>query len=157
MQHVTAWYRSVWCSRLYKISKFNYYEISISTCRSSREWYSSDWCYSHFPISKLQFFGNSLFGLAEIRTSALRHISPECWPLEHGWHKRRWGNMVTWASIVWPRPPRYTPLHWPLSHGYRPPPSPARPPFWPAWVARQPRKTRNFERVLRALPFICTP
>jgi hypothetical protein len=38
-----------------------------------------------------------------------------------------------------------------------PPPFPARPPFWPAWVARQPRKTRNFERVLRALPFICTP
>ncbi len=48
-------------------------------------------------------------------------------------------------------PPSLTPLPW-----VRPIP-PAKPPFWPAWAARQPRKTRNFERVLRALPIICTP
>jgi hypothetical protein len=35
--------------------------------------------------------------------------------------------------------------------------SPARPPVWPEWAARQPRKTRNFERVLRALPLISPP
>jgi hypothetical protein len=36
-------------------------------------------------------------------------------------------------------------------------PPPLDPPFWPAWAARQLRKTQNFERVLRALPLIYTP
>jgi hypothetical protein len=99
----------------------------------------------------LNFLWNSLFDLAEIRTLVLRHISPGCWPLDHRWHRSRWGNMVLY-SMAQVYPPSLTPLPW-----VRATPPPARPPFWPAWAARQPRKTRNFERVLRALPLICTP
>jgi hypothetical protein len=48
----------------------------------------------------------------------------------------------------------YPPFTVPSPMGTRHPP--LDPPFWPAWAARQLRKTKNFERVLRALPLICT-
>jgi hypothetical protein len=59
----------------------------------------------------------------------------------------------TWAiySMAQVYPPSLTPFPWVRAI------PPTRPPFWPVWAARQPCKTRNFERVLRELPLICTP
>ena len=59
---------------------------------------------------------------------------------------------IAWQ--VGPLRPSHSPLSLEREYAESPP---TRPPFLRFWAARRPCKTQNFERVFRALPFICTP